>query len=277
MCCFITAVITEQTGGQFDYQDINLYYFPRLGIELHQVTLAIPKQVQAAVASLRVSPEFIPLLTGKLHLARIELESPQLKLDLPVTKPKAAPAQPFSFTALEKKLAMALAPFTQVIPGLELRVNNAQLAIAQSKHKLFEIEGLNLQLGMSMTDAHSARGNLQATLSQLSIHHDDRRETIKDILLSGSLQMMDNKITASLDQLALARDKLVPFSERDILLLASLHAANNNPYGAAEVLEKLKGTPGISGTHIMAVHWESIIPRLVEEAGLLPTQTPAQV
>ncbi len=46
---------------------------------------------------------------------------------------------------------------------------------------------------------------------------------------------------------------------------------------AAEILEKLKGTPGISGTHIMAVHWESIIPRLVEEAGLLPTQTPAQV
>jgi methylenetetrahydrofolate reductase (NADPH) len=37
---------------------------------------------------------------------------------------------------------------------------------------------------------------------------------------------------------------------------------------ALEILEKLKGTPGISGTHIMAVHWESIIPRLVEEAGL---------
>ena len=37
---------------------------------------------------------------------------------------------------------------------------------------------------------------------------------------------------------------------------------------ALEILEKLKGTPGISGTHIMAVHWESIIPRLVEETGL---------
>jgi methylenetetrahydrofolate reductase (NADPH) len=37
---------------------------------------------------------------------------------------------------------------------------------------------------------------------------------------------------------------------------------------AGEILEKLKDTPGISGTHIMAVHWESIIPRLVEESGL---------
>ena len=33
---------------------------------------------------------------------------------------------------------------------------------------------------------------------------------------------------------------------------------------ALEILEKLKATRGISGVHIMAVHWESIIPRLVE-------------
>ncbi len=43
---------------------------------------------------------------------------------------------------------------------------------------------------------------------------------------------------------------------------------------AQEILEKLKGTQGISGVHIMAVHWESIIPRLVEEAGLKPAIQP---
>jgi methylenetetrahydrofolate reductase (NADPH) len=37
---------------------------------------------------------------------------------------------------------------------------------------------------------------------------------------------------------------------------------------ALEILEKLRKTPGISGAHIMAVHWEAIIPRLVEEAGI---------
>ncbi len=37
---------------------------------------------------------------------------------------------------------------------------------------------------------------------------------------------------------------------------------------ALELLEKLKTTQGINGVHIMAVHWEAIIPRLVEEAGL---------
>jgi methylenetetrahydrofolate reductase (NADPH) len=34
---------------------------------------------------------------------------------------------------------------------------------------------------------------------------------------------------------------------------------------ALEMIEKLKKTPGISGMHIMAVHWEAIVPRLIEE------------
>jgi methylenetetrahydrofolate reductase (NADPH) len=35
---------------------------------------------------------------------------------------------------------------------------------------------------------------------------------------------------------------------------------------ALELIEKLKATPKISGMHLMAVHWEAIVPRLVEEA-----------
>jgi methylenetetrahydrofolate reductase (NADPH) len=37
---------------------------------------------------------------------------------------------------------------------------------------------------------------------------------------------------------------------------------------ALELIEKLKHTSGISGLHIMAVHWEQIVQRLVEESGL---------
>lgn len=37
---------------------------------------------------------------------------------------------------------------------------------------------------------------------------------------------------------------------------------------ALELIEKLMNTSGISGMHIMAVHWEAIVPRLIEEAGV---------
>jgi methylenetetrahydrofolate reductase (NADPH) len=34
---------------------------------------------------------------------------------------------------------------------------------------------------------------------------------------------------------------------------------------ALEIIEKLRNTPGINGMHIMAVQWEEIVPRLIEE------------
>jgi methylenetetrahydrofolate reductase (NADPH) len=37
---------------------------------------------------------------------------------------------------------------------------------------------------------------------------------------------------------------------------------------ALEVIERLKKTPGIHGMHVMAVHWEEIVPRLLTEAAL---------
>jgi methylenetetrahydrofolate reductase (NADPH) len=40
---------------------------------------------------------------------------------------------------------------------------------------------------------------------------------------------------------------------------------------ALELIERLKGMPGVSGVHLMAMGWESVVPRLVEEAGLMPT------
>jgi methylenetetrahydrofolate reductase (NADPH) len=37
---------------------------------------------------------------------------------------------------------------------------------------------------------------------------------------------------------------------------------------ALEMIDRLRSTPGISGLHIMAVHWEEIVPRLIEGGGL---------
>jgi methylenetetrahydrofolate reductase (NADPH) len=37
---------------------------------------------------------------------------------------------------------------------------------------------------------------------------------------------------------------------------------------ALELIDKLRNTPGIHGLHIMAIHWEDVVPRLIEEAGL---------
>jgi methylenetetrahydrofolate reductase (NADPH) len=50
-------------------------------------------------------------------------------------------------------------------------------------------------------------------------------------------------------------------------------AANQEEEGvniALDLIEALKKIEGVSGIHIMAVGWESIVPTVVERAGFLP-------
>ncbi|MEZ5503847.1 MAG: hypothetical protein R3E50_14745 [Halioglobus sp.] len=69
--------------------------------------------------------------------------------------------------------------------------------------------------------------------------------------LLASVYLQQNKKKQALDQLTLAREKRVPFTEQDILLLASLQSVNDNPYGAAEVLDDAlsRGEVPASGTN----------------------------
>jgi len=62
-----------------------------------------------------------------------------------------------------------------------------------------------------------------------------------------SVLLQQGKRKQALDQLTLARDKAVPFEERDLLLLADLQAVNGNPYGAALTLEQ-----ALSGKRVTA-------------------------
>ena len=37
-----------------------------------------------------------------------------------------------------------------------------------------------------------------------------------------------------------------------------------------EAIQQLTEVDGVHGVHVMAVAWEDIVPRIVEEAGLMP-------
>ncbi len=205
----IQAAVTEQVGGQIDYQGIGFSFFPRPAIELRQVTLSIPDLAEGTVAALHIAPKPFPLLTGDLQLARLELDSPHISLQLPEKKPEEPAAQPDTFTEQGKSLASAIAPLSRVIAGLELQVKNAQLTIARSEQKLINIKGLNLRSGLSMTDRNSARASLQVNLVELSIFVNDRQETVKGIILNGSVEIVgDNKAMVKLDRLALTEPAL---------------------------------------------------------------------
>ncbi|MDK9706583.1 MAG: AsmA-like C-terminal domain-containing protein [Desulforhopalus sp.] len=205
----IQAAVTEQTGGQVDYQGLGFAFFPRPAIELRQASLSIPGMAEGMVAALRIAPKLASLLTGDLQLARLELDSPQINLQLPGKKPEDTPAQPDASAKPGKSLSLAIAPLVRAIAGLELQVNNAQLGIARSEQKLIDIKGLNLRSGLSMTALDSARASLQLNLDELSIFVNDRQETVKGLTVNGSVEIAgDTRAKVQLDRLALTEPAL---------------------------------------------------------------------
>ncbi len=204
----IQAAITERIGGQVDFQAIDLSYFPRPAIELRQVALNIPDKVEGTIAALRLAPALYPLLNGDLRLARLELDSPQLNLKLPEKKAAKTPAQPYTFTTMEKQLNSALGSFVEETSHLKLQIDDARLTIAQGTKKQIEIEDLTLQFTISVTDPHSARGHLQSTFSKLSLYRKGLQEMVKDTSIDCSLQMERDRLTVALDQLAITEPNL---------------------------------------------------------------------
>lgn len=199
----IQEMVAEKTGGQLDYQALDLTYWPQLAIELRQVALTLPEKAQARVATLRVSPEFLPLLTGQLRLNRIELEAPELTLALSDTKKAAAPARPYAVAVLEKRLATALEKFGQEVNGLELLVNNGRLAVVRGRQTLVETDGLTLRLGVIVNDPHSAEVTLLGEIPALTLHRQGQTESIKGVKLKGSARLAGGEISVSLVQLVL--------------------------------------------------------------------------
>lgn len=205
----IQAAVTEQTGGLIDYQGIGFSIFPRPAIELRQASLSIPDLAEGTVATLRIAPKLSPLLSGNLQLARLELESPQINLKLPEKKPEDSRIQPDAAAERGKSLSLAIAPLGRVIAGLELQVNNARLGITRSEQKLMDIKGLNLRSGLSMTALDSARASLQLNLDELSIFGNDRQETVKGLILNGSVEIAgDSRTMVKLDRLAVTEPAL---------------------------------------------------------------------
>jgi hypothetical protein len=207
----IQAVVAEQTGGMVNFQTIDLSYLPKPAIELRQVSLDLPEQAEVTAASLRIFPKFFSLLTGNLQLARLEFEMPHLSLELPKSRTEV---HPFLLESLKKHLTNAFKLLSQASPDLKLRINNAAITIAQNKQKLFNIDGMDLQFGMSVVDSLSGKADLQAELSELRVYPNSpegkksQHETIKNINMKCDVQRKHDRITITLDQLTAEKPSL---------------------------------------------------------------------
>jgi hypothetical protein len=139
----IETLLFQEVGGRVEYQKIDLFYFPRPGINAHQVAVSLDEKVVGTAKSVQVYPEILALFKGKLGVGRIEIESPDVTLRLPVERAQAK--QRPEGTAV-RELEEIVVRVAAIVPRLKVVVKNGRLNLLKGSQTLFSFSDINASL-----------------------------------------------------------------------------------------------------------------------------------
>lgn len=161
----ILTFLSRRMEGKVQFQKIDLFYFPRPRVEVHRVNLAIHEKVAGTLKSVRVYPELLPLLKGKLRITEVQIESPDFTIQFPAAREEGK-GKPGA-TVLERfKEITALA--SGIVPGLRLVVGGGKLNCAQGSQTVFSFFDINASMTGASEDTKielACRSNLWEKMS----------------------------------------------------------------------------------------------------------------
>jgi uncharacterized protein involved in outer membrane biogenesis len=92
----ILTKLSQEVGGQVKVERLDLSYFPRPRVMIHQVSLSVPGIVTGKLKSVEISPALLALLKGKLRISRILIASPDFTINIPEATKKTGRQRPRS-------------------------------------------------------------------------------------------------------------------------------------------------------------------------------------
>jgi len=209
----IEALLLEQVGGKVEYQRMDLFYFPRLGVKVHQVTLSIDRKVTGTAKSVQVYPELPALFRGKLRVSRIQIESPDVAIPFPMER---AEVKKRSTGIAPKELEEIFARVSGIIPRFNIVMKSGRLNLVKGSKTIFSFNEIDANMSGSAREPKikiTCRSNLwermsaEATIDPVNLKGHGRIEIVsfRPHLLSGflssdfPLKVKDSEISLNVD------------------------------------------------------------------------------
>ncbi len=139
----IEALLFQQVGGNVKYQKIDLFYFPRPGVEVHQVALSIDEKVTGTAKSVQVYPEFLALFKGKLRVSGIQIESPDVTIRFPTER--AEVKERADGTTL-KEFEKITARVAGIVPRLKVVMKDGRLNLVKGSKTLLSFNAIDANM-----------------------------------------------------------------------------------------------------------------------------------
>jgi uncharacterized protein involved in outer membrane biogenesis len=143
----ILTKLSQEIGGQVRFENLDLSYFPKPRVVIHQAAISIPGSVTGKLQSVEISPALLALLRGKLYISRILARSPEFSIAIPeATKKtgKTMSSNPLKETG--RILSQISAVITSHLPNLTVIVKDGRLHLQRESKPPLSFSGINGRL-----------------------------------------------------------------------------------------------------------------------------------
>ena len=146
----IRTIVTQQLGELVTYQRAYLSILPRPSLAFSQVVITIPKAAAISAQSASIYPELLPLLIGKVRLAKLKLEAPDITIDIPEKSEQEKQARP-SFKETVADIDSVLASIRTAVPGLVCVLNRGKLLVREAGQDGITVQDINARIALVPT------------------------------------------------------------------------------------------------------------------------------
>jgi len=122
--------VSSNVGGRMTYRNLNLRYFPRPHVVIHEAEISLPESYAVNIQWIRIYPKILPLFAGQLQFAHLTLDYADFSMKLPRIEDVASsqPENNRSFEEIIKTFTQAARDLPEFkLPDLDLRVKNGRV------------------------------------------------------------------------------------------------------------------------------------------------------
>ncbi len=213
----ILAHLSAKVEGELLYNKIDILYFPRPHVVIHQANLSIPGNIVGNLTWLKVYPSIFPLLTGDVQIERLRIKAPDLELRLPVRqKNKIEKENAFSMQHVKKTLSGILKYSLSNLSNTVIHIQNGSLNIYDGNRIVFKFQNINARTKISSKKCKidlTGKSNLWKNISidgwinphslasdgQISLTHFSPGKLTDYIFPDADLKITDGDINLNLD------------------------------------------------------------------------------
>jgi len=143
----IQAEISQALNGKVDFQHLDVSFFPKPKLIIHQGNFSVPGIAHGTLSSLTISIKILPLFIGKIQNAGIDIKSPDVKIALSVLpEKKEGDLKTVWFKNLEEKIGYTLRILSEKAPGFVISVKNGRLNFIEDKMAGFKFQNINARI-----------------------------------------------------------------------------------------------------------------------------------